>query len=59
MRGWLATAVCGEGGRRYGLLQLSDKQGEADFTEEDADCVRELAGLVGETLDTLRLARGN
>jgi len=23
MRGWLATAVCGEDGRNYGLLQLS------------------------------------
>jgi hypothetical protein len=59
MRGWLATAVCGEGGRRYGLLQLSDKQGDADFDEEDADCVRELAELVGEMLDALRTARAN
>jgi hypothetical protein len=58
MRGWLATAVCGDGGRRYGLLQLSDKHGDADFGEEDADCVRELAALVGETLDALRTARG-
>jgi GAF domain len=57
MHGWLATAVCGEGGRRYGLLQLSDKQGDADFDDEDADCVRELAALVGETLDALRTAR--
>lgn len=59
MRGWLATAVCGEGGRRYGLLQLSDKQGEAEFSEQDADCVRELAALVGETLDALRTARSS
>lgn len=58
MRGWLATSVCGEDGRRYGMLQLSDKQDDADFTEEDADSVRELAGLVGETLDALRVARG-
>jgi hypothetical protein len=58
MRGWLATAVCGDGGRRYGLLQLSDKHGDADFSEEDADCVRELAALVAETLDALRTARG-
>ena len=36
MRGWLATAVCGEGGRRYGLLQLSDKADGTDFTEDDA-----------------------
>jgi GAF domain len=58
MRGWLATAVCGEGGRRYGLLQLSDKQGDADFTEEDSASIRELAALVGDTLDALRAARG-
>jgi hypothetical protein len=58
MRGWLATAVCGEDGSRYGLLQLSDKRGGGDFGEEDADCIRELAALVGETLDTLRAARG-
>jgi hypothetical protein len=50
--------VRGEDGRRYGMLQLSDKQDDADFTEEDADSVRELAGLVGETLDALRVARG-
>jgi GAF domain-containing protein len=57
MRGWLATAVCGEQDRRYGLLQLSDKVDGADFTEEDAGAVRELAALVGETLDALRAAR--
>jgi hypothetical protein len=57
LRGWLATAVCGENGRRYGLLQLSDKQGDADFTEEDSGAIRDLAALVGETLDALRAAR--
>jgi hypothetical protein len=57
MRGWLATAVCGEDDRRYGMLQLSDKQGDAEFTEDDEVCVRELAALVGETLDALRAAR--
>lgn len=56
MRGWLATAVCGENDFRHGLLQLSDKRGDADFTEEDAASVRELAALVGETLDALRTA---
>jgi GAF domain-containing protein len=57
MRGWLATAVCGEDERRYGLLQLSDKGDGGEFTEDDADLVRELAALVGETLDALRAAR--
>ena len=56
MRGWLATAVCGAGADRYGLLQLSDKEGGADFTEDDAERVRELAALIGETLDALRAA---
>jgi len=56
MRGWLATAVCGEDGRRYGLLQLSDKRDDADFTEDDSQSIRELAALVGDTLDALRAA---
>jgi GAF domain-containing protein len=56
MRGWLATAVCGDGGYRYGLLQLSDKGGDAEFTEEDAVRVRELAELIGAALDALRLS---
>lgn len=57
MRGWLATAVCGEGGRNYGLLQLSDKTGGADFTPEDEIRVQELAAFAGATLDALRAAR--
>jgi hypothetical protein len=56
MRGWLATAVCGDGGYRYGLLQLSDKRGGAEFTEEDEVRLRELGALVGAALDALRLA---
>ena len=57
LRGWLATAVCGDGGRNYGLLQLSDKSGEADFTGDDEDRIRELAAFAGATLDALRAAR--
>jgi GAF domain-containing protein len=57
MRGWLATAVCGEDGRRYGLLQLSDKGDGGDFTADDADRVSELAALTGATLDAFRAAR--
>ncbi len=58
MRGWLATPVCSEDARTYGLLQLSDKAGGADFTEEDADNIRELAAFAAATLDALRAARG-
>ena len=56
MRGWLATSVCGEDGRAYGLLQLSDKSGGRDFDEADETNIHELAALIGETLDALRLA---
>ena len=58
MRGWLATSVCGGDGRAYGLLQLSDKRGGGDFDADDEERVRELAGLVGATLDALRAAYG-
>jgi GAF domain-containing protein len=56
MRGWLAVSVCGEDGRVYGLLQLSDKSGGRDFDADDEEHIRELAALVGETLDALRAA---
>jgi len=56
MRGWLASSVCGEDGRLYGLLQLSDKSGGRDFDADDEEHIRELAALVGETLDALRVA---
>lgn len=56
MRGWLATTVCGGDGRIYGMLQLSDKSGGRDFDESDEANIHELAALIGETLDALRLA---
>jgi len=57
LRRWLASAVYGEDGRNYGLLQLSDKAAGADFTAEDADRLRELAAFTGATLDAFRAAR--
>jgi GAF domain-containing protein len=56
MRGWLATPVCSDDGRAYGLLQLSDKGDGGDFSERDAENVRELAAFAGATLDALRTA---
>ena len=56
LRGWLAASVCGEGGRTYGLLQLSDKSGGADFDERDEELVLELVSVVGAALDALRAA---
>jgi GAF domain len=57
LRGWLATPVCGDDGRNYGLLQLSDKSQGADFTAEDEDRIRELAAFAGAALDALRAAQ--
>ena len=53
---WLVLEVCGEGGRIYGLLQLSDKSGGRDFDADDEEHIREFAALVGEALDALRTA---
>ena len=57
LRGWLASAVCGEGDRRYGLLQLSDKADGGDFTAEDAERLGELVAYAGGTLDAFRAAK--
>jgi GAF domain-containing protein len=57
LRGWLATPVCGQDGRAYGLLQLSDKGGGVEFTADDESRIRELAAFAGATLDALRAAR--
>jgi GAF domain-containing protein len=57
MRGWLATPVCGDDGRNYGMLQLSDKSDGGEFTVEDEDNIRELAAFAGAALDALRAAR--
>jgi len=56
MRGWLTTSVCGDKGRVYGLLQLSDKSGGREFNESDETNIHELAALIGESLDALRIA---
>ena len=56
MRGWLATSICGEDGRTYGLLQLSDKSDGRDFDADDEEYIRELAALAGDALEALRAA---
>src|SRR5262245_18259970 len=56
MRGWLASSVCGEGGRVNGLLQLSDKSGGREFDADDEEHVRELGALDGDELDALGAA---
>lgn len=46
----------GEGDRRYGILQVSDKAGGGYFTPEEADRLRELAAYAGAALDAFRAA---
>ena len=53
MRGWLAVPLTGHDGRNYGLLQLSDKYDDADFTEEDEAQLAQLARLTASTLSAL------
>lgn len=53
MRGWLAVPLLGQDGRNYGLLQLSDKDDEQDFTQEDETQLTRLAQLTAKTLDAI------
>ena len=54
MRGWLAVPLIGQDQHNYGLLQLSDKYNDAEFTEEDESHLMQLAQLTATTLDALR-----
>jgi GAF domain-containing protein len=53
MRGWLAVPLLGRDGNNYGLLQLSDKYDDQDFTEEDEAQLTRLAQLTAKTLDAI------
>ena len=53
MRGWLAVPLIGQDQRNYGLLQLSDKYNDAEFTEDDESHLMQLAQLTSTTLDAL------
>lgn len=54
MRGWLAVPLIGQDQHNYGLLQLSDKYNDEEFTEEDENHLEQLAQLTATTLDALR-----
>jgi GAF domain-containing protein len=54
MRGWLAVPLIGQDQHNYGLLQLSDKYNDAEFTEEDENHLIQLAQLTAMALDALR-----
>jgi len=53
MRGWLAVPIIGQDGRNYGLLQLSDKYNDADFTDEDEAHLKRLAQMAAIGLGAL------
>jgi GAF domain-containing protein len=53
MRGWLAVPIIGHDGDNYGLLQLSDKYNDADFTEEDEAKMKQLASVIALGLGSL------
>lgn len=51
MRGWLATPVLRPNGDVLGILQLSDKNDEADFTASDLDLLIRLSNMVFATFE--------
>jgi GAF domain-containing protein len=53
MRGWLAVPIVGRDGTNHGLLQVSDKYNDADFTPDDEAHLTQLAQLTAITLDAL------
>jgi len=59
LRGWLAVPLVGPDGRNYGLLQLSDKEDDADFSTGDEERLTQLAALIALTLDRLRVLHGD
>jgi GAF domain-containing protein len=56
-RGWLAVPLLGQDGRNHGLLQLSDKDDEQDFTQEDETQLTRLAQVTAKTLDAIQRMR--
>lgn len=51
MRGWLAAPVLRSTGEVLGMLQLSDKEDDAEFTARDLDLLIHLASLVLPTFE--------
>jgi len=53
MRGWLAVPILGRDGANYGLLQLSDKYDDADFSKDDEKKLEQLAKVTAIGLGSL------
>ncbi len=55
MRGWLAVPLIGRNGKNIGLLQLSDKYEDDNFTPQDEYVAIELAHLASAAIENSRL----
>lgn len=53
MRGWLAVPIIGRDNCNYGLLQVSDKYDDAEFTEDDEMRFARLSQLTAAALDVI------
>lgn len=51
MRGWLAVPIVGWDNRNYGLLQVSDKYDDSEFTDDDELRFVRLAQLTASALE--------
>lgn len=51
LRGWLAAPLIGAGGELLGSLQLSDKLGDAEFTDADLDWLVVLAKVIAPAFE--------
>ena len=54
LRGWLAAPLVGHEGENFGLIQLSDKFDEEEFTAEDEAVLVQLARLTSEAIEVRR-----
>jgi PAS domain S-box-containing protein len=55
MRGWLAAPLTGRDGGNIGLIQLSDKYDESEFTVEDEAILIQLAQMASVAIENTRL----
>ena len=55
MRGWLAAPLTGRDGSNIGLIQLSDKYDESEFTAEDEAILVQLAQMASVAIENTRL----
>ncbi|MGI8500078.1 MAG: ATP-binding protein [Hassallia sp.] len=55
MRGWLAAPLTGRDGGNIGLIQLSDKYDESEFTVEDEAILVQLAQMASVAIENTRL----